>query len=798
MVGLLLPFVCFLVLHFSFPLPALPPFAQIVTTPDGTVLSAFLSADDKWRMKSNLADITPELQKAFIAKEDKYFYYHWGINPFAILRAAANNLLRGKKTSGASTITMQVARLLEPKYRTYSNKLIEMFRACQLEWQYSKAEILQLYLNLVPYGSNIEGVKAASLLYFGCLPNQLSLAQLTTLTIIPNRPTSLALGNAKHHAKIEQARNHWLKVFEKEKVFATTTIADALLEPLVAKRQKSPKKAIHFAYLMHKLFPQNAIVPTYIDIHLQNKVEEISQTYIRSTKPYGIHNAAVLVIDNQSRQILAYLGSPNFDDAAHNGQVDGVRAYRSPGSALKPLLYGLAFDAGLITPKTKLLDVSQDFDGYMPENYNKQFNGYVTAEKALAASLNLPAVSLLNEIGIKTVTNKLKVADFQWIANHEKSVGLSLALGGCGVSLLEMAGLYTSFANGGNYQALQFTPLAATPTSDLLATGKKQKANTLLITNQKTQPATLPLPSPTLPFPDSLQANQQLLSPAANYVINEILTKVERPSELPNSYENNPHLPKIAWKTGTSYGRRDAWSIGFNKKYTIAVWVGNFNGEGRPELTGASIATPLLFKLFNNIDYKTAYQWFEMPKNLDFRLVCAASGKIPNHFCDQIIADYYVAGISTAQPCDHLKSVFVSADEQISYCSQCLPDAHYKQKLYPNLPPEMVLYNEQNMVAYEKIPTHNPTCTQLFSGTAPVILSPANNREFYMDNEQVELLLQAKVPNDVKKLYWYIDDKFYKAVSPNTKTFFKPNKGHIKISCSDDKGRNTDGWIWVR
>jgi penicillin-binding protein 1C len=772
-----LPFVVFLLLNLIFPLPAEPPYAQIITTENGTVLSAFLSADEKWRMKTILPEITPELQKAFIAKEDKYFYYHLGINPLAIFRAAFNNLLRGKKTSGASTITMQVARLLEPKKRTYSNKIVEVFRALQLEWKYSKAEILQLYLNLVPYGGNIEGVKAASLLYFSCLPNQLSVAQITALSIIPNRPTSLALG--KHNDKIEEERNRWLKIFESEKVFSKTVIADALLEPIKAKRHKSPKTAIHFAYLLHRLYPQTDIVPSYIKIDLQNKVEEITQAYMRSIGHYGVHNAAVLVIENETQRVLAYLGSPNFEDAAYGGQVDGVRAYRSPGSALKPLVYGLAFDAGKITPKLQLLDVSQDFEGYMPENYNKRFNGLVTAEKALAASLNLPAVSLLNEIGVKTLTDKLKVADFQWIGKQEKNVGLSLALGGCGVNLFEMAGLYTAFANEGKYKPLQISPLA----KNLLGSSKP-------LTNLKEGKEKLKQ--------DKAKEDKILLSPAANYVINEILTKVERPLELPSSYENNPHLPKIAWKTGTSYGRRDAWSIGFNKKYTVAVWVGNFNGEGRPELTGAGVATPLLFKLFNNIDYKSAYQWFEMPKELDFRLVCAASGKVPNSFCDNITSDYYLSGVSSAQPCDHLKHFFVSPDEKMSYCTKCLPDNNYKQKLYPNLPPEMVLFYEQNLLSYEKIPTHNPACTQLFDGLSPVIISPANNREFFTDNEKVELLLQAKVQNDVKKLYWYVDNQFYKAVLPSAKLFFKPERGRIKISCSDDKGRNHDVWIWVR
>ncbi len=757
-------FAIFLALHLSFPLPKENNYSQIVTSDKGIVLSAFLSADDKWRMKTELNEITPELQKAFIAKEDKYFYYHFGINPIAILRAGFNNLVKGKKTSGASTITMQVARLLAPKERTYTNKIIEIFRALQLEFTYSKVEILQLYLNLVPYGSNIEGVKAASVLYFSRLPNQLSLAQITTLTIIPNRPTSLAIG--KHNERIEKERNRWLKIFETENVFPKTVIADALVEPLNAKRQKTPKTAIHFAHWLHKQYPTKPIIQTYIRADMQAKTEEIARTYMRSIQHFGINNTAILIVENNTRNVVAYLGSQNFDDAKHAGQVDGVRAYRSPGSALKPLVYGLAFEKGLITPKSMLIDVPKDFNGYMPENYNRKFNGYVAAEKALAASLNLPAVELLNLLTVDTLVLRLQQADFEWISKRNKNLGLSLALGGCGVSVAEMAGLYASFANGGRYQTLNYI-------------------------------APLP-PEGGVETPPSGGRGAAILSPAANYMLTEILTKVERPAELPNSYENNPYLPKIAWKTGTSYGRRDAWSIGFNKKYTIAVWVGNFSGEGRPELTGATIATPLLFKLFNNLDYNGGYQWFDMPTNLDFRLVCQHSGKVPNEFCEQLSSDAYIPSISSAVKCEHLKQVYVSANEKLSFCTKCLPENHYKHKLYPNYPPEMLMYYDQNQITYSKIPPHNPECTQIFDGQEPKIISPANDREYLTDDESVELLLQAQAANDVKKLYWYVNDKFYKEAVPSSRTFFKPERGRIKISCSDDKGRNSDVWVWVR
>ncbi|MCU0448466.1 MAG: penicillin-binding protein 1C [Bernardetiaceae bacterium] len=754
-------FLVFLSLDQLAPLPHPAGYSRVVTARDGTVLHAFLSPDDKWRMKTELTEITPELRAAFLHKEDQFFYYHPGVNPLALARAALNNVLAGRKTSGASTITMQVARLLEPKERTYWHKLVEMFRALQLEWHYSKDEIFQLYLNLVPYGGNIEGVKAASLLYFGRLPDKLSLAQITTLAIVPNRPTSLALG--RHNDRIQQARNLWLARFQAEGVFPAADLADAQAEPLQAQRQQAPVMAPHFARFAHRQQPSpQANLRTTLRADFQAKVEELTAGYVRSTRAFNIHNASVLVVDNRSRQVLAYLGSPDFADGQHGGQVDGARAYRSPGSALKPFIYAAAFDRGLITPRTLITDVPTDFAGYAPENYNRTFNGQVSAETALANSLNVPAVKLLHQLSVSRLVDLLKQAKCQEISKKEKMLGLSLALGGCGVSLWEMAGLYAALANQGRWQPLQWLADAPSP-----------------------------------PLPDSLRQTQ-LVSPAAAYVVSEILTKVNRP-ELPADYERNPHVPKIAWKTGTSYGRRDAWSIGYNAKFTVAVWVGNFSGEGSPELTGAGMATPLLFKLFNALDYNAPIDWLAPPEELQFRLVCAESGQVPEAFCENLVQDYFLPGVSPIKKCEHARPVFVSPDEKISYCIDCLPAAGYKKKLYPNLTPEMVAFNLSNKVAFMPIPVHNPACTRVAGGQAPVITSPVPGREYLTaDDEGIELLLSCNPANEVKKVYWYVDKKFYRAATVGENVFFKPRRGEIQISCSDDQGRNSNISITVK
>ncbi len=302
-----------------------------------------------------------------------------------MLRAAGRNIFSGRRTSGASTITMQVVRLLEPKKRTYLNKLTESFRAVQLELHYSKAEILQLYLNLVPYGGNIEGIKAASLLYFGKAPQLLSLAEITALTIVPNRPSSLHPGTRNEALKI--ARNQWLTRFGKENLFDVNVIQDAISEPLIVRRLSAPKQAPHLALRLKKDFLDQPIINTTIKIQSQKQIEEQVKNYVNRLQSMNIHNAAVLVINNETMAVEAYVGSADFNNPFDGGQVDGIRAIRSPGSTLKPILYATAFDKGIITPKTVLNDVPTNFSGYEPENFDQHFNGQVTTEFALANSL---------------------------------------------------------------------------------------------------------------------------------------------------------------------------------------------------------------------------------------------------------------------------------------------------------------------------------------------------------------------------------------------------------------------------
>lgn len=737
-----------------FPLQTNRNYSTIIEAEDGTVLYSFLSNDDKWRMYTRLSEITPTLQQAFLQKEDRWFYWHLGVNPVSVFRAFINNTIQHKRTSGASTITMQVARMLEPKERTVSSKLLELFRALQLEWNFSKKEILQLYLNLVPYGGNIEGVKSAAFIYFGKSPAQLSLAEVTTLTIIPNRPSSLQLG--RNNAYIQSERNRWLKKFLQKKAFSNESIDDALEEPLSAYRRTPPKYAPHFCIRLKKMYPTQPIIESHLNYTMQLDIEEMVLNYSKVLQFKDIKNAAVIILDNRTHRVVAYVGSPDFYSTSTQGQVDGVKAVRSPGSTLKPLIYGLAFEKGIYTPRSVIADVPVNFDGYTPENYDESFHGNIALSDALAQSLNIPAVKVLNEISLKTLLENLDKLHFSQIEKDREKLGLSVALGGCGVRLEELAGMYSVFACNGIY----FPPVFTKYTD----AGK----------------------------------GTEILSPEANYMVAQILTMLRR-TDLPNGAENVLNIPKIAWKTGTSYGRRDAWSIGFNKQYTVGVWTGNFDGKGVPELSGADIATPLLLQIFNTITQTGEKDWFKRPKDLQYRWVCSESGDIPNDFCTNKIQAYYIPGVSSHKKCSHLKKVWVSMDSTISYCSSCLPENGYLEKWYPNYAPDLLHYFETMHLPYIKIPPHQPNCRKVFENNQPGITQPVNGSVYYIQaGKKQELMLTAQAANDVATISWYINDAFVQTIDKNKPVFITPKLGKLKISCTDDKGRNTDSWVVVK
>jgi len=578
----------------------------------------------------------------------------------------------------------------------------------------------------------------------------------------------------KNNDRIVEERNIWLRRWAREKIFSAKEIEDALAEPLTATRGTVPG---YIPQLALKLKSKGGdIIHTTIDLNTQLKIEKLVKDYSRTLALKNIRNAAVIVLDNQTHRVVSYVGSADFHDSLDGGQVNGAMAIREPGSTLKPLLYGLCIDAGLLTPKMMITDVPVNYQGYAPENYDRRFNGYVTMEYALEHSLNIPAVKSLKALGKDVLIRKLTQCGCRQIDRDRNKLGLSMILGGCGATLEELTGLYSIFANEGRWVKPMYT------TDDTVEAA--------------------PLRNAWRPRGEEGDTGkirgQRVVSPAATFMINEILSKVNRP-DFPLNWESTTHLPKIAWKTGTSYGRRDAWSIGYNKRYTVGIWVGNFSGLGIPELSGANVATPLLFTVFNTIDYDDDGSWFGQAADCDVRMVCTETGLPPAEFCTHLVTDYFIPLVSPAKKCANMEEVFVSADEKMSYCRACLPPAGYKKKWYTVVPPEMKEYYDANKIAYTVIPPHNPNCEKVFREGGPVVISPASGSEYLINRKDPEpLQLRCRVGNDVGKVYWYINDQFYKSGDAGTRQYFIPTEGPVKISCTDDKGRNRNIWIRVK
>lgn len=757
----------FIVTDFLAPLPSYTKgYSTVIYSRDGKIIHCFLSPDDKWRIRADYDEISGDLTDAIINKEDKYFYYHPGINTVAVVRAMFNNVTHGRRTSGASTITMQLARLMEPADRNLASKIKEAFRALQLEWHFSKREILTMYMNLLPYGSNIEGIKSASLIYFNELPKELSPAQIVMLTVIPNNPNNLM---PHKRSALLMNRNRWLLKFGKKGIFSGSEVEDALSESFESKRYLLPKAAPHLSYRLKSELARTtgsstsgfreALIPlqsdriiTSLDLELQSKVESLVANYIRSLRTLQITNSAVFVMDNKTREVLAYVGSAGFNEVEYSGQVDGVTAIRSPGSTLKPALYMLGFDKGMISPKTVVSDVPVNFSGYRPENYDETYRGKVSIEQALALSLNVPAVDLLDKMGVEEMNSLLTSAGFDWIAKNKKKTGLSMILGGCGTTLEELTALYSSFANYGKWHKPEY------------------------IHNRN----------------DSDTTCQKICTPASSYMITQILTELKRP-DLPNEYTETANLPRVAWKTGTSYGRKDAWAIGYNAGYSVGVWTGNFDGRGVPELNGTDCAVPLLFMIFNQLP-KSEDEWFHSTPDADFRLVCSETGMVADTFCHNVIMETFIPGISPSMRCNHLKPVFTNSKQTMSYCNDCLPEAGYRVSFYPNYPPELISYYEEMNIPYKRIPDHNLECNSLNTdGLNPVITSLTEGAEYIVfAGRKQQLLLKSSCANGTSYVFWYVDKKFHKKAKPYESVYIQAEKGLHTVTCTDDKGRSSD------
>ena len=535
-------------------------FAQVILASDGSLLRTFADRAGMWRYPVTPDQVSPRYLQALLHYEDRWFYRHPGVNPLSLMRAAWQRLRHGRAISGGSTLTMQVARLLERQPRTVTGKLVQILRALQLERRLSKRQILTLYLNLAPFGGPIEGVEAAAQSYLGQSAGALSHAQAALLAALPQRPS--ALRPDRHADRARRARDKVLRRLAAFGVWPKAIVEDARQEPVTV---FSPERPLLAPLLARRLRHTNTAsagqataaaaaaqrIQTTLAIDLQYPLQALLRDHIGQATQRS--SGALLVMDNASAQVLAYVGSGDFLDARRFGHVDMVRAHRSYGSTLKPLLYGLALDEGLIHSASLLLDSPLDIDGYRPANFSGRYRGPVSAAHALQHSLNVPAVDLLKRYGPKRFAAQLRNAGLRLRLPRSAHPNLAIILGGGATSLWELAGLYRALAHGG---------LSATPRVR----------------------------------PDAPLDERRLLSPAAAWVVRDMLTGAPLPTGVSRS-STHP----IAWKTGTSYGFRDAWALGVSNTHTVGVWLGRPDGTPSPGQTGAISAAPLLFQVFQTV-----------------------------------------------------------------------------------------------------------------------------------------------------------------------------------------------------
>lgn len=564
LIGLLFLFVCFIALDWLIPLPMddfeKRSFAQVVVDRNGQPLRAFPDAQGVWRYPVELTEISPLYLEALINYEDRYFYQHFGVNPLAVGRAFWQWLRHGELVSGASTLTMQVSRILKPHKKTLSGKLAQMFRALQLEWHYSKDEILTYYVNYAPFGGPIEGVQAASYAYFGKTAAQLSHSEAALLAVMPQSPSRYRPD--RYPLRAEKARNKLLKRLLDFSIWNPQVIAESMQEPVWAQYNTHPMIAPLLSRRLSQQYPQKRLIESTLDTALQQPLENLVKNYVAAKSKEM--SAALLLVDNESMQALAYIGSADFLSQARAGHVDMIKAIRSPGSTLKPFIYGMALDKGLIHSESLLFDVPQSFSGYRPKNFSSSFHGAVSVSQALGRSLNMPAVQLLDQVTAESFYAHMKNAGLDMQLPNKAKPNLSIALGGGGVSMQQLVGLFSSLGRKG------------------------RSGNVRLSSSEK-------------------KREYQVMSAGSAWVLQNILSQVPM-RKVRSRYFNQAE--KIAYKTGTSYGSRDAWVIASNKKFSIGIWLGQADGSALEKNSGRRSAVPLLQQVLALLPK----EWFQSPE----------------------------------------------------------------------------------------------------------------------------------------------------------------------------------------
>ncbi len=735
------------------PQPTLYPdvdFSQAVYDRHGSLLRLALASDERYRLHHKLDDIAPAAVAATLLYEDRHFYRHPGINPVALVRAAWSSYVVRQRPIGASTISMQLARLrFDLNTRTIRGKTVQIARALQLERHYSKRDILTAYLNLAPYGGNVEGIGTAARIYFGKSAASLSLPEALALAVIPQNPARRDPSRAAGYAQMVAARSRLVDQWVAHYTVDATQATRLRMPLAVSGTRKLPFAAPHFSRAqLHAAAPP---ARTTLDLATQRALEQSIEAFTQRRQDQGLRNASALLIDHRTMAVRAAVGSADFFDAAIQGQVDGTAARRSPGSTLKPLLYALAMDRGLIHPMSLMKDAPTRFAAYAPENFDRGFLGPVSATDALIYSRNVPAISLLSRVGTHNFHDFLLAAGVreQRSADH---YGLAMILGGNELTMRELVALYAMLANGGVAQPL--------------------------ITDAS----------------QAVQAGRRVLSAEASFLALEMLRANPRPDDLGLGMADKG--PPIAWKTGTSYGFRDAWTVGVFGQYVLAVWVGNFDGSGNPALVGRSAAAPLFFEIADtlaaNIVPDPLHGAPAPALNVRRVDVCAATGDLPGPHCPRTTRSWFIPGVSPITVSNVHRAVRLDTASGLRACTHDPATTH--EEIFEYWSSDILSVFEKAGIAIRRPPAFTADCplvAQAASGVPPRITSPTPSLVYQVrrDVTHEKLALQATTDSDASWLYWFADQRFLARARRDEPVFWQPVVGEHEISVVDDLGR---------
>jgi penicillin-binding protein 1C len=760
-----------LALCFLFSLPNQlfkSPTSYVLEASNGELLSAAIASDGQWRFP--VADTVPEkFVKCITAFEDKRFFSHFGVDVIAMSRAMRQNLKAGSVVSGGSTLTMQVVRLSRKQNRSIWQKLIEVWLATRLEFTYSKNEIVGLYAANAPFGSNVVGLEAASWRYFGRKPENLSWGEMATLAVLPNSPSLVHPG--KNSQRLIKKRNDLLDKLVQLEIIDRPTSNLSKSEPIPGKPMPLPQNAPHLLNRFkeeRKLLAINTTsLITTIDYNLQLKLNELLKRYNNRYKANDINNIAALVIDVKNGAVKGYVGN-NYqpENPALESHVDMIKAPRSPGSTLKPLLYASMLNDGMILPHTLIADVPTQISGYTPQNYDLGYDGAISADKALSRSLNIPAVKMLQQYKYERFYDKLKKLNFTTLNKPADHYGLSLILGGSEVTMWDLAKSYLGMARTLNhfneYQG-RYNPHDYDNPIYTQAAKKEFKK-------------------------DEIELNS-VLDHGAIWATFNAMEEVMRPGDE-GLWEQFSSSQRVAWKTGTSFGFRDAWAIGLTPDYVVCVWVGNADGEGRPGLTGIEVAAPVLFDIFKQLPNS---KWFKTPTTkLKKIVVCKQSGYKAGEYCTDKITELVPFAGDKTSACPYHKLIHLNAEGTFRVNDNCESVAQMQHVKWFILPPSMEYYYKVKNSDYKTLPPFKPGCEDIGSNTTMDMIYPKNSAIVYIPVElngtRGKVVLNAAHRNQNAKIYWHIDNEYVGTTQSFHQLAVSPTPGKHTLTLVDENG----------